>query len=107
MKTLLVSAAAFGMAITPMSAQAGTRAVDSTVTLASLERQAAPVSVSEELGNDGFGICGSQDNSADVRRRNCDLLFYVGGAAVLVAIILAVSSASGNSEVDSSFGTGG
>ena len=106
MKTLLVSAAAFGMAITPMTAQAGTRAADSTVTLASLERQASPMSAFEGLGNNGSEICGRQDNPADMRRRNCDLLLYLGGAAVVIAVIIAITGGKAGGG-DSSFGTGG
>ena len=106
MKTLLAIAAAFGMAITPLAAQAGTRAADSTVTLASLERRAASMSPFEGLGNDGSKICGRHDNPADMRRRNCDLLLYLGGAAVVIAIIFAMSGDNG-SDGDSSPGTGG
>ena len=108
MKTLLASAAAFGMAITPVAAQAGTRAADSTVTLASMERQASPLAAFEGLGNNGSRICGRADNPADIRRGRCDLLLYLGGAAVVIAVIIAIGGGSGNSGGgDSSFGTGG
>ena len=106
MKTLLASAAAFGMAITPLAAQAGTRAADSTVTLASLERRAASMSTFEALGNNDSKVCGRHDNPVDVRRRNCDLLLYLGGAVVVIAIIFAMSG-DNDSDGDSSFGTGG
>ena len=102
-KSFFASAAAIGMALTPIAAQAGTRASDSTVSLAGLSRQASPMDAFSGLGNDAH-ICAPRDRAEDNVRNRCELLLWLGGAAVVIAVLIAIS---GGSEDDSSFGTGG
>ena len=103
-KSFFASAAAIGMALTPIAAQAGTRASDSTVSLAGLSRQASPMDAFTGLGNNDERICAPRDRAEDNVRNRCELILWLGGAAVVIAVLIAIS---GGSEDDSSFGTGG
>ena len=102
-KSLFATAAAMGMAFAPIAAQAGTRAGDSTVSLSGLSRQASPMEAFAGLGNDAQ-ICAPRDRAEDNARNRCELILWLGGAAVVIAVLIAIS---GGSEDDSSFGTGG
>ena len=92
MKTLFASAAAFGMAITPLAAQAGTRAADNTIALTRVDRGSPMLDKFDGLGN-----------RSQERRDKRGLYFVIGGIAIALLLTLAISGA----ENDSSSGTGG